>query len=141
MVSVDWTLGVQIVNFIVLIFILNIVLYKPIRSILLQRKSKIEGLEEGISSAEKQAEEKDRAFADGIKQARVKGQKEKEALMQAAGDEERTLIERINADAKKDMEAMKSSIAKDTDAVRASLEKEIDAFADAISQKILGRAA
>ena len=141
MVSVDWTVLVQIANFLVLIFILNIVLYRPIRSILLKRKATIDGLEEGIQSTTQQAEQKDQAFSIGIKEARTKGQAQKETLMQAAAEEERDIIAEINAKAQEDMAEVKTQIAKDTNAVKSALEKEVDAFADAITEKILGRAA
>jgi F-type H+-transporting ATPase subunit b len=43
--------------------------------------------------------------------------------------------------AREDMAAIKEQISKETAEVKAALEKEVDAFADAITQKILGRAA
>lgn len=141
MVNIDWTVAVQIVNFLAIILILNIVLYKPIRGILLQRKAKIEGLQDSISTTTQEAETKDQAFADGIKEARIKGQKQKEALLQAAAEEERAIISKINAKAQEDMVEVKAKIVQDTDAVKAALAKEVDAFADAITLKILGRAA
>ena len=141
MVEINWTVLPQIANFLILIFILNIVVYKPIRKILLERRDKFQGLAEGIESAGQMAQEKDQAFNSGLKEARVKGQKEKEALLQAASDEEKEIVGRINEKAREDLVAVKDQIAKDTGAVKAALEKEVDAFADAISQKILGRAA
>ena len=51
MVSIDGSLIIQIVNFIFLIWILNVVLYKPIRKVLIQRKEKIAGLEQKIDTA------------------------------------------------------------------------------------------
>lgn len=141
MVDINWTVLPQIANFLILIFILNIVVYKPIRKILLERKEKFQGLADGIEAADQQAQEKDKAFSVGMKEARVKGQKEKEALLQAAGDEEKEIVGRINDQARKDLEAVKAKIGEETEAVKAALEKEVDTFADAISQKILGRAA
>jgi len=132
---------IQIVNFLILIFVLNMVLYKPIRSILSQRKEKMQGLENGAEETLQAAEEKNQAFAAGIREARAKGQKEKEALMQVATDEENAIVAKITAKAKEDLAEVKAKIAKDTDAVRSALESEVDAFADAIAQKILGRAA
>ena len=142
MVSIDpVALSIQIANFLFLIFALNLVLYKPIRNILRQRKAKMDGLAQSVDSTGQQAEEKNQAFTDGIKSARVDGQKKKEALLQAATDEEQAIIAKINAAAKEDLAGVKKKIASDVDAVRSSLEKEVDAFADAIAQKILGRAA
>ncbi len=141
MVDINWTVWVQIVNFLVLIFFLNILAYKPIRKILLERKAKMDGLAEGIESVGRQAEEKDTAFSAGLKDARTQGKKEKDVLLQAADDEEKAIVGRINDQAREDLAAVKARIAKDADAVKAALEKEVDTFADAITQKILGRAA
>jgi F-type H+-transporting ATPase subunit b len=141
MVDINWTVWVQIVNFLILIFILNIVCFKPIRKILLARKEKIDGLNGSIDATSKEAQEKDKAFGQRLKEARSKGQAEKEALMQAASDEEKAIIAKINDKAREDLAAIKDQITKDTDAVKSALEKEVDSFADAITQKILGRAA
>lgn len=132
---------IQIVNFLFLIFALNLVLYKPIRNVLQQRRGKMEGLAGSVEATQQEVEEKNKAFLDGIKQARANGQMKKEALLQAAANEEQTIIGKINAKAKEDLATVKTKIRQDTDAVRASLEKEVEVFADAIVQKILGRAA
>lgn len=141
MVEINGTILIQIANFLVLIFVLNIVLYKPIRSILRQRKERMQGLESSAQSTGRQAEERNQAYTDGLKEARLKGQKEKEVLMKAAKDEEQAIVAKINAKSQQELSAVKEKIAKDTDAVRNTLEKEVDAFASAISQKILGRTA
>ncbi len=141
MVDINWTVIPQIINFLILIFALNIVCYKPIRKILLERKAKVEGLTVNIDSATRESDEKDKAFGIGIREARAKGQKEKEALMQTAADEEKVIVGKIMDKAREDMAEVKAQIAKDTGEVKAALEKEVDTFADAITQKILGRAA
>lgn len=141
MVDINWTVFPQIVNFLILIFALNIVCYKPIRKILLERKAKMDGLADNIETATRQSEEKDKAFSSGVREARAKGQKEKESLLQAAGDEEKVIVGKILDKAREDMAAVKAQITKDTDEVKVALEKEVDAFADAITQKILGRVA
>jgi F-type H+-transporting ATPase subunit b len=136
----DGSLLIQVVNFIFLIFILNIILYKPIRSVLIQRKEKIAGLEEGIEAFERDAVEKEDAFASGIRDARANGLKEKEALLAAAAEEERKIIEKINKKAQADLAEVKGKIVKDAEEVKVTLLKEIDGFANAIGGKILGRA-
>jgi F-type H+-transporting ATPase subunit b len=139
MINVDKSVFLQIINFLFLIWALNTVLYKPIRKILLQRKEKIEGLENSIENFEKNAKEKEDAYASGIKDARIKDQKEKEALLISAQNEEKQLIEKINKKAQEDLAQMRNKIAGETESVRASLLKEVDSFAAAIGQKILGR--
>ncbi len=141
MVEINGSVLIQIVNFLVLLFILNIVLYKPIRSILKQRKQKIDGMENSIALTNQEAESKNEAFAGGLKEARLKGQAHKESLLQAAQNEEKAIVAKINAEAQEQLTQVKDKIAGDVNSVRVALEKEIDSFADAITRKILGRAA
>jgi F-type H+-transporting ATPase subunit b len=140
MVSVDGSLFIQIVNFLVLIGILNVILYKPIRNVLLQRKEKISGLEGDIDQFQKEAQEKADAFSSGIKDARVKGLKEKDALIQTAADEEKKIIAKINEKAAAELSSVREKITNDAENARKTLLKDVDVFAGEITQKILGRA-
>ena len=139
-VTPDSSALIQIVNFVFLIWVLNILLYRPIRKILAQRKEKIDGLELSIETSDKDALEKDEAFSAGIKEARTRGFKEKEALMQQAMDEEKKIIADINSKAQAELAETRNKIKSEADAARESLQKEVDNFADQICQKILGRA-
>jgi len=140
MIQIDGSVFIQIVNFLFLIWALNTVLYKPLRNIIRKRKEKVDGLQLIITTSEKDAREKDAAFADGIKDARVQGMKEKEALMAEAAAQEKEIVERINQKAREELAALREKIAGDAQAVRASLEKEVGGYAEAIAQKLLGRA-
>ncbi len=139
MVDINLSVIIQIINFLILIFVMNLVCYKPIRGILRQRRETIQGLENAIEEAIKKAEETNRAFAEGIREARARGKKEKEALIQAAAAEESKIIARINEQARAELEEVKKKISQDAEKVRQALQKEVDAFAEAICQKILGR--
>lgn len=140
MISVDGSLIIQLANFLILIWILNLVLYKPIRNIIIQRKEKISGLESDIDSAETQAVKQDQAFADGIKDARAKGLEQKETLLQAAADEEKALINQINDKAQAELTKIREQIAGEANEAKQALMKDVDGLASAISEKILGRA-
>ena len=136
----DVSLFVQIANFLIIIWVLNILLYRPIRSILIQRKEKITGLEQNIDKLNEDTAEKDEAYLAGIKDARARGLNEKEALMKEGAEEEKRIIEQINQKAQANLAEVRENITKEAQNVRESLNKEIDTFANAISEKILGRA-
>ena len=114
MVSVDGSIVLQIANFLLLIWILNMVLYKPIRKVLLERKEKMVGMQSDIDGSAQQVQSKEDAYVEGVRQARAAGPKEKD---------------------------VREKITQEMGTVKAALEDEIDAFADAIGQKILGRVA
>jgi F-type H+-transporting ATPase subunit b len=140
MISINSSIFIQIINFLVLIFILNKVLYRPIRGILIERKNRFNGLEKDIDNYQGTAEEKEKDFNQGIKEARNKGLKEKEAILQEAADEEKKIIGEIQEKAQAELARVKDNIRRDTEEVRESLSKEIDDFAQEIGKKILGRA-
>jgi len=140
MINVDGSVFIQIANFIFLIWIMNMILYKPIRKALLQRKEKVSDLERSIADFNIHALEKENAFASGIKEARANGLKEKQSLIQSGSDEEKNVIENINKKAQAELIKSREKIAKDAESVRVSLQKELDTFVNAIGQKILGRA-
>jgi F-type H+-transporting ATPase subunit b len=135
----DWTVGIQIVNFLFLIFVLNLLLFRPIRKILQQRREKIKGMESAIENAGKSVQEKESAFERAIRDARSKGLKEKEALVKQAEEEERRQVEAISSKAQAELEEMRRKIAADAERTRHSLQQQIGAFANDIAQKILGR--
>lgn len=140
MVKIDGSVFIQIVNFLVLIWILNIVLYRPIRNILIQRREKVSGLEGNIEAANTRMKEKDDAFSKGIKEARNKGLREKDSLIKEAEAEEKEIVGKINEKAQAELAQVKEKIAKEAQEVRDALMKEVDAFASDIGEKILGRA-
>ena len=139
MINIDGSLFIQIANFLVLIWILNIVVYRPIRKILIERNERISGLEKGIETRLKDAQEKDEEFSRGIREARAQGVKEKDALLDDAAAEEKQIIAKINEKAQADLVAVRAQIEEDIDEVRSALQSQVDDFARAIGQKILGR--
>ena len=136
----DWTLLVQIANFLFLIFVLNAILYKPIRRILIERQKKMQGYKEGIETLQRDASESEQAFQAKISEARQQGVQEKGVLKQAGEEEQKRLTDEINRKAQAELEAVRAQIAKDAEAARRGLEKEIEAFSGTIVEKILGRA-
>jgi F-type H+-transporting ATPase subunit b len=136
----DGSIIIQIVNFLFAIWVLNVLLYKPIRKILTQRKEKVSGLELAIETSNNDVREKDDAFAAGIKEARTRGFKEKDALLQQAADEEKSILDDINRKAQAELTEIRDQIKKDAEVARESLQAQIGDFANQISQKILGRA-
>ena len=135
----DSSVFIQIANFIFLILALNVLVYKPIRRILVERKQKIDGLEGTIDGLYDNAQKSENDYVMGIREARVKGLGEKTSLINAAEGEEKQIIDRINQKASEELSNIRSQITKDIDDVRTSLQKDVDSFVEAIGRKILGR--
>ena len=135
----DWTVAIQIVNFLLILWILNRMLYRPIRNILRQRKEKMDGLELSIQTYNDDAEEKDKAFAAGIKEARARGLNEKEVLLQDAAEEEKKILAKVNEKAQAELADIRQKISQEAQTAKAALQTKVEEFAGDICQKILGR--
>ncbi len=136
----DISLVYQMINFLVLLFVLNLVLYKPIRNVLLERKAKIQGMQKGAENAQRDLVAGEDTYNNGLKQARAQGLKKKEAFIEEASKEEKEIIDRINKKAQANFADIRKQVAQETEQARKALEAEVDAFAQAIGEKILGRA-
>ncbi|MCP3874153.1 MAG: ATPase [Desulfobacteraceae bacterium] len=136
----DISVVYQMINFLVLLFVLNLVLYKPIRNVLLERKAKIEGMQTGAEKAAGDLVAGEDAYKDGLKQARSKGLKEKETFIEEASQEEKEIIDKINKKAQANLAEIKKQVADETEQARKALDAEVEAYAKAIGEKILGRA-
>ncbi|MGM0654998.1 MAG: ATPase [Thermodesulfobacteriota bacterium] len=130
----------QMVNFLVLLFLLNLVLYKPIRNVILERKAKIgtlnSGVEKNLADLEKQKDD----YKEGLRQARGEGLKKKEVFIEEASAQEKEIITRINQKAQANFAEIKAQVAEETEQARKALEAEVEVYAKAIGEKILGRA-
>lgn len=133
--SVIW----QIVNFIVLIIVMNLVLYRPIRNVVARRQEKMASLDQSIHMFEQDAVDKDNACVEGIKAARNNGVTQKNALIEEGTQEEKRIIEEIQQKTHKTIAENKAEIAKNAEKAAAELQQEIETFAATIGQKILGR--
>jgi F-type H+-transporting ATPase subunit b len=136
----DWTLILQIINFLALVFILNAVCYKPIRRILIERNQKIQGFEQDIDGLKQEVTDSDQTFQTKVGEAKSKGFQQQEALKESAEEEEKKLIEEIHQTAQADLETVRAQIAKDAESAKLGLQAEAQAFSAAIAEKILGRA-
>ncbi|MEW6076256.1 MAG: ATP synthase F0 subunit B [Thermodesulfobacteriota bacterium] len=135
----DQSCILQIINFLVLIWALNIILYRPMRSIVAKRQEHMSGLDKDIEQAKKELSEKENAYAGAIKEAKTDGMKAKNALLEEGTAEENKIIEEINQKAQQALADNKARIAQDVKKAAADLQKEVEAFAADIGRKILGR--
>ncbi len=139
MVSMDITLFLQIANAFVLMFLLNGVIYKPVLKILAERKVKLQGMRNDVTTYEDNArrrqEEVDKKMHSASTQAKAALDNAR-AGAKAAGEEKLAAI-KAEADTEKDKQL--AEVKTQFDGARKELEAGLDGFATAMAGKILGR--
>ena len=91
----DITVFIQIVQFLFLLFVLNMIFYRPIRRILSQRSDKEKDLYENIEGFRKKSDQYLKDLEENYKGARGEGFKEKDILKQAGTETEKEILQGI----------------------------------------------
>ena len=139
MLNIDGTLLLQIVNFLVLLFLLNLILFRPIRKILSQREEEMTSRQKTIDDFQDQAEKNEKGIEEGVVQARKEGYAEKEAFKSQGLEQEKEILEEAGAGVEQKLSAAKKEIETKIAVAREALEGQIASFSDELAQKILGR--
>ncbi|RLC27364.1 MAG: hypothetical protein DRH56_02860 [Deltaproteobacteria bacterium] len=139
MLEINYTLFIQMVNFLILLFLLNIFLYKPIRKILVSRKEELDSLEQAVASYQSRARENEARIEESMVQARREGFAEKEMLRKEGLAEEKAVLAEAGAAVEKKLDQARSEVERKMSDVRKALEDQISQFSREVAEKILGR--
>jgi F-type H+-transporting ATPase subunit b len=139
MIDINLSLLIQMANFLVFLFLMNLILYRPIRRIVAQRKKlmsdkqeEIERLEAGAAAAVQEYEQK-------LQESRRAGLEKIKDLKAAAYDEEKDLLRSISAEAAEQLQKMRAQVQTDIGIARDALKDQVKTFSAQLAQKILGR--
>ena len=139
MIQINITLIIQIVNFLVLLLVLNALLYKPVIAKIREREARIRNDREKAAELDGQVQEQERRHQQELAIVRQKGAQEKNALTVEAKKKEAEILDKARAEASRIVEDMKASIRVEAEEVRKALTAEMTPLAQSISEKILGR--
>jgi F-type H+-transporting ATPase subunit b len=139
MISIDWTLYAQLINFLLLVFLLNVVLFRPIRKIIKDRQATLLAQESEINLLGDQ----ERSLEDEIKEklaaARREGAAAREALKQEGAQAEASLLDEVKKQVEVEWATVEKKIKADMGKARKSLQTQAQSFAQLLATKILGR--
>ncbi len=139
MIDIDWTLFVQILNFLALVFLLNIVLFRPIRKILQARQTRLAALEGDITGLADSRQGVLGEVDEQLTAARREGLGMRESLRQEGSQAESSLLEQVKKEVDAQWTKVEAKIKKDVGKAREALSAQAQDFAQALATKILGR--
>ncbi len=139
MIQINVTLIIQIINFLVLMLILNALLYKPIAAKIRERETRIRKDRERAAELRQEVQEQEKRHQEELALARQQGASEKSALTAEAKKKEADILDKARLEASRIVEDMKASIRVEAEQVRKGLDTEMASLAQSISEKILGR--
>jgi F-type H+-transporting ATPase subunit b len=138
-INLDQTLIIQMINFLILLWILNRFLYKPILKILDERRGKIHASETEVEELKARAAGQWESYQRQLQEARIEANAEKERIKAEGAEAERRLLEEARAEAARLLEDSRRMIQEEVLKARDLLRAQAGAVASEMASKILGR--
>ncbi|MCK9374887.1 MAG: hypothetical protein M0P73_01930 [Syntrophobacterales bacterium] len=139
MIDIDWTLYANLINFLLLVFLLNMVLFRPIRNALRERQAKMLAQEVDINLLTDQGQSLEDEIKEKLAAARRDGAGARETLKQEGAQAEASLVDEVKRQVEVEWATVEKKIKADMAKARASLETQAQSFANLLATKILGR--
>jgi F-type H+-transporting ATPase subunit b len=139
MIDIDWTLYAQLINFLLLVFLLNVVLFRPIRAIIRDRQAKLLAQEAEINLLSDQGRSVEDEIKEKLAEARRAGAGARENLKQEGAQAEATLLEEVKRQVEVEWATVEKKIKADMAKAREALQTQTQSFAQLLATKILGR--
>lgn len=137
--SINYTLLIQIFSFLLLIFLLNIIVFRPIRNILNKRKEHISSEEGMIHTWAQDTERYSAELEANMSDARKNGIMEKETLKSDGVKEEQKMLKETYSMVEDRINNARTEIKEKSRRAKESLDNEIEGFSMDLAAKFLGR--
>ena len=133
LISINETLIFQVVSFLIFLFIMNRILFRPLRRIMTERETYIENVQKDIIDAQNQFEDLTHQIQKQEKAVRNEAFKQ-QAKLETAGNQQAA---EILTSVRKEINASKEKARKDIDRQIAAARKHIQKEAEALSKSII----
>jgi F-type H+-transporting ATPase subunit b len=127
------------VNFLVLIFILNLLLYKPILGIIDKRRKQIQNTEEEIKRLNQSVEERMAAYEEKLRLAKMEALEKKLEIMKEGSEQAKKFIEAAKGEIPGMTEQFHGELNKEVNEARRVLTDQSRRISVEIAEKLLGR--
>jgi F-type H+-transporting ATPase subunit b len=140
MIELNITLFIQLVNFLILLALLNVIIYKPIRGIVKQRQAKMSSDLTEIEGFNEQARSKLEDYQAALDRARREAGEVREVQKKEAVAEEKDILSAASQEGNKMLSAARKDIEAQSQEARKALSQQVKKYAKLVTDKVLVKA-
>lgn len=137
--DLDVTLLAQLTIFVVVLFGLNLILFKPLLTVLDTRDQKLNGARDEVQNLSRLSAADLEVYQTKIREARDAGQREREAMKNEGRERERKILTDVRTEITHQLNAARERIGGEADQQKRKLAGETEGLAAAMVEKVLGR--
>jgi F-type H+-transporting ATPase subunit b len=135
----DYTIFIQIVTFIALIFILNVLLYKPILAIIGRRKKQLQELENEVKLFNDSVEKRVAEYDEKLKKAKANASELKKEIIKEGADQAKKIVDAVRNEIPAMTQEFQQKMDKEIQAARHILNSQSRKISLEIAEKVMGR--
>jgi F-type H+-transporting ATPase subunit b len=139
LIDIDGTLLVQLVLFLVAVFVLTRLLFKPYLALRAERERAIEGTIREAKQLEADAQARIAEYEGHLAQAKAKGSEERARIRAESAEKEREIVEVARAGATKRTAEARADVARRGDQARQDLLRHADDIGKQLAGRLVGR--
>ena len=140
MIELNITLFIQLVNFLILLALLNVLIYKPIRGIVKQRQDKMSSDLTEIERFNEQARSKLEDYQAALDRARKEAGEVRDSQKKEAVAEEKDILSAASEEGNEMLNAARKDIEAQSQEARKALSQQVKKYAKLVTDKVLVKA-
>ena len=139
MIELNLSFVIQLINFGILVLVLNVFLFKPIRKVLADRRQVIDSAREKTVSVDAEVQAKMAQYEARLHAAKAEAGAHRADALKLAQAEETAVLEKARTQASESLASIRGRVAKEAAEARELLKKQAEILSGDICEKILGR--
>ncbi|GAB6059611.1 ATP synthase F0 subunit B [Desulfonatronum parangueonense] len=138
MIDVNISMIIQLINFFIVLAVLNAVLYRPIRAVIKKRGQRMAAQLSDVENFTAQATDKIKSYEDALTVARQKGIDIRAQLKAEGFQEEAALLGDANSAAAQHLKSARNDAASQVRASQKVLTSRVENYAQKVTKKVVG---
>lgn len=139
MVEINLTIVVQVIQFLILVFILNRLLFKPIGQVLAERQQQITSWEEKTQNLQETARLNLEKYENQLTEERLKARESQEQLTRELKEKEDENIRAVSEKAALIVAETQQELEQERERLRVELRQQAKELSQILAEKVLGR--
>jgi len=139
MIEINLTIVIQILQFLIVVFLLNRLLFRPITEVIDEREGKISSWEENTRKLKETASLRLENYEKQLREARVQAREKQERLNQELKQQEEENLRVVSEEAAQIVASTQQALAEETERLRLELPHQVTELSQILVEKVLGR--
>ena len=137
MIELNMTLLIQLVNFLILLAVLNLILYRPIRGVIKRRSEKLASDMSEVEKFNERAGEKLGNYEQSLQEARKQAGDIRAQYRDEGSEQEKEITDQARREANEELESARQQLREQRESAQEQLLREVDQYAEKVAQKVM----